>query len=542
MKKEKYDLILVHPPSIFDFRNRDDVLFAFSSSSSIGVSPVYEMYPLGLKAIETYLRQQGKKSKIINLADMMLKNPDMNVTEYLKSLHARMFGIDLHWLAHAQGSLAVAKILKELHPDVPILFGGISASYFHNELIKYPQVDFVLRGVDTPHLIFKLINNLNSDEYHGIENLCWKNKDNIVVINAFFNTHNFNCSVDWIYTEKEINYYMVFSGAGCEYNCTFCSGAKHSMHKHMGVNNGFADKDLSLFVNEITSIKDHSAKNSTVIALHHWFEDIDLLNRVLKSIELSNIKTIHLTLYKLLPREHIQLISNYNIRPYFELSIQSSSEGIRKLCGNPSYSNDDMETWLNYLYGQNRKAIVAIFFMIGLPHQTEKDVMNDIAYAEYLFKKYNQNELNIFISPMRPFLDPGSAIYDNPDKFGYKLFFNTLHDYEKALLVPHWKDSLNYETQWLTRKQIVDVSYKALRELMRVKERALRMPRGLSKSFIDKIDATVHLLSLIEQYDSTSLPQDIRRQILDYNNEILGSSISQQSPFEFRTHKYWYEE
>ena len=57
-----------------------------------------------------------------------------------------MFGIDLHWLPHAHGSLAIAEIVKRLHPDSKVLFGGFSSSYYHEELINYPQVDLVLAG------------------------------------------------------------------------------------------------------------------------------------------------------------------------------------------------------------------------------------------------------------------------------------------------------------------------------------------------------------------------------------------------------------
>ena len=56
------------------------------------------------------------------------------------------FGIDLHWLPHAHGALAVAEMVKRHHPDTPIIFGGFSATYFHEELIRYPFVDFVIRG------------------------------------------------------------------------------------------------------------------------------------------------------------------------------------------------------------------------------------------------------------------------------------------------------------------------------------------------------------------------------------------------------------
>lgn len=115
---KKCDLILLHAPSVYDFRNRDDILFAYlSNSGSASVSQIYEMYPLGFRAIQTALRSRGRKVEIINLAMMMLRDPGINVESFLQTLDTKIFGIDLHWLVHAQGSLAVAKLLKEIHPD-----------------------------------------------------------------------------------------------------------------------------------------------------------------------------------------------------------------------------------------------------------------------------------------------------------------------------------------------------------------------------------------------------------------------------------------
>ena len=40
------DLFLLHAPSVYDFRERDDMLFAYlSDSDSVNVTSVYEMYP-----------------------------------------------------------------------------------------------------------------------------------------------------------------------------------------------------------------------------------------------------------------------------------------------------------------------------------------------------------------------------------------------------------------------------------------------------------------------------------------------------------------
>jgi clorobiocin biosynthesis protein CloN6 len=46
------DLFLLHAPSVYDFRERDDVLFAYlSDSDSVNMTSIYEMYPLGFFSI-----------------------------------------------------------------------------------------------------------------------------------------------------------------------------------------------------------------------------------------------------------------------------------------------------------------------------------------------------------------------------------------------------------------------------------------------------------------------------------------------------------
>ena len=45
------------------------------------------------------------------------------------------FGIDLHWMAHVQGALALAEIIKRFHPNTPVILGGLSATYYHEEIL-----------------------------------------------------------------------------------------------------------------------------------------------------------------------------------------------------------------------------------------------------------------------------------------------------------------------------------------------------------------------------------------------------------------------
>ena len=89
------------------------------------------------------MSSHGLSARIINVALKMLKDESFDVERLIRKKKPLAFGIDLHWLPHAQGSLEVAKLCKRYHPDTAVIFGGYSATYFHEELIHYPEVDFI---------------------------------------------------------------------------------------------------------------------------------------------------------------------------------------------------------------------------------------------------------------------------------------------------------------------------------------------------------------------------------------------------------------
>jgi hypothetical protein len=115
-----------------------------------------------------------------------------------------------------------------------------------------------------------------------------------------------------------------------------------------------------------------------------------------------------------------------------------------------------------------------IFFMIGLPRQDYQSVMDTVDYCEYLMHELDQGSprrLIPFISPLAPFLDPGSPVFENPERYGYRFFARTLEEHRQALVQPSWKYVLNYETEWMDRDQIVDSTYEAGLRLNRLKSR-----------------------------------------------------------------------
>ena len=167
------DLLLLHAPSVYDFREKA-ILYG-PVSDMIPSSTVFEMYPLGFLTIASFLHDRGLKVRIVNLALRMMNSRRFDVPRFLARQKPKAVGIDLHWLPHAHGALEVARIVKELHPQVPVIFGGLSSSYFHRELIGYPQVDFVLRGDSTEPPLHQLLLALaKGAPVDAIPNLTWK--------------------------------------------------------------------------------------------------------------------------------------------------------------------------------------------------------------------------------------------------------------------------------------------------------------------------------------------------------------------------------
>ena len=108
------DLILLHAPSIYDFRKKT-ILYG-PVSDLIPPSYVFEMYPIGLTSIAEYLERAGYRVRIVNLAVRMLRDRKFDAEAFIKRLKSPIFGIDLHWMLHCHGSVEGGKIVQKWHP------------------------------------------------------------------------------------------------------------------------------------------------------------------------------------------------------------------------------------------------------------------------------------------------------------------------------------------------------------------------------------------------------------------------------------------
>ena len=470
-------------------------------------STVFEMYPLGFLTIAAYLQDRGLSVRIVNLALRMMNDRQFDVRKFLAGLRPGAIGIDLHWLPHAHGALEVARIAKDEHPGVPIIMGGLSASYYHEELIGYPQVDFVVRGDCTePPLHELLIALQRGRSVEEIPNLTWKSRSAVRVNPLRFvppSLDYINLRPDVIagmamrYRDLESVLPMrrwwrnpitaVFTVKGCMHECVTC-GSSRTTCTHLTQRQRPAFRTPANLVENVRAIGRLSRAPIVLVGdvlqagPVHAQEVVDRLERA--GIE----NEIVFEFLDLPPLAFLREIDRRLRRWSMELSPDSHDPAIRQAQdGAPAYTNADLEAvFSEALRLQCRR--IDVFFMIGLPQQTRESVMQTVQYCERLFQ-LNDRRLACFISPMGPFLDPGSQCFEDPERFGYRLFARTLEEHRRLLIEPTWERILNYETRWMTRKELVDATYDAAEHLNELKRRYGRVSGRSARTVARRIRA-----------------------------------------------------
>jgi hypothetical protein len=124
-------------------------------------------------------------------------------------------------------------------------------------------------------------------------------------------------------------------------------------------------------------------------------------------------------------------------------------------------------------------------------------VHGTVDYCERLFQ-LGDRRLSCYISPMGPFLDPGSRGFEEPERFGYHLFARTLEEHRQLLVQPTWEHILNYETKWMTRRELVDATYDAAERLNELKIRYGRIPPRRGRKVAANIAAARALRDRLE--------------------------------------------
>jgi B12-binding domain/radical SAM domain protein len=504
------DVYLIHCPSYFDFR--EDFLISGSGVAGVPTSSIFEMHPIGLISLADMLQKYNYKVQIINLALKLLNKKHFNLDKYLRKLDADLYGFDLHWMIHAQGSLEIAKKVKKYHPNSQILFGGFSASYFHNELMKnFPFIDYIIRGDSAEYPLLKLMDCITFNRnLEDVPNLV-RREGTKIKINSFshvptdieYNGVNFPKiyfkmfldSRDFdLYSYLPTLYFLkkpvipILFSKGCTYNCINCGGSQYS-NKIISNRTCLAKKNPKDVAQEILNISQSFNFPMRIIG------DLRICGRRYCEIffkYLGNFSIDNPTTFEFFtpaPKHYLKNISRNFNRVSIEISPESGNQEVRNFQGRPFTNNGifDMIKNLNLI----DEYLLILWFQVGNALDSEDTLVETIKFSEDAIRLDSKN-IHPFLSPLAPYIDPGSLAFDFPQKYNYKITRPTLKDQIEGFTQPIWKYYLNYTTKNLNPDNIVRLTYKYVKKLEQLKCKHGLLPK-------DAYDESLKLMDFLER-------------------------------------------
>ena len=550
----KADVVFLHPPSIFDFREKP-ILWG-PINDLVPSKSVFEMYPIGFVSLASTLDSHGYETRIVNLALKMLKDVDFYPEEYLNNVEADLIGIDLHWLPHVHGAIELARLCKDIHPGTPVLMGGLSASYYHEDILNsVPEVDYVIRGDATEGPVLKLVQELeNEKNLASVPNLTYRDRGNLEVNDISSvpeEVDSFSLDYDYVFRSvlKTRNLDMipfqeflnrpimaVLTRKGCDQNCPGCGGSSYS-YSEVCNRSKIALRSPKKVVEDLKKIEEFKSPAFVIGDLafpdrEYGLEIMDLLNR--EGLDIPVIFEFFTPPDRDFLRKLGDSVDDFSL----EMSPESGVEDIRVGAGR-RYSNEELKESIEWAFkaGCNQ---FDLYFMIGLSEQNRDTLETTLGFIDNLLEIHSGENLIPFISPYTPFLDPGSLAFEYPKKYGFVKYAETLMDHYKLLDEGYtWKDFLSYRTDEMSRDDLVNLTYEFAEKLARIKKNHGIISSRKLEELKKKISVSKRMIRLSDARESDRIDEErleaslteledrllIDRKELDWSNGITPGRI-----------------
>jgi len=196
-------------------------------------------FPLGLGLLGTILLNNGYSAIIIN-ANIDPNWEERAISE-LKRNDIAFVGFSC-MSSQIYSAISLSKKIKNISPDIPIVFGGVHPTLMPESLVRTPWVDLCVINEGDVSLI-PLMNYFNNrTEIEHVPNICTKNKEGIIIKTDVAQLTSFDKlpdRIDDVFYKEDINKYIVnqningkkhrrfsiLTGLGCNFKCSFCINA-----------------------------------------------------------------------------------------------------------------------------------------------------------------------------------------------------------------------------------------------------------------------------------------------------------------------------
>ncbi len=174
-------------------------------------------FPLAIYLLANYAREAGHQVTVVDSTQNTYS--DMN---YLSGFDLVGFSCNSFNFAD---SCEVAEKIKAINSDLKVLMGGIHPTYYSEEALQKPYIDYVIRGEGELALVSLLNSNFRESLLANIPGLSYKIDNNII-----HNKKGEAIALDentllpaYDLVARNTKYLSFETSRGCQNKCTFCS-------------------------------------------------------------------------------------------------------------------------------------------------------------------------------------------------------------------------------------------------------------------------------------------------------------------------------
>ncbi|MBA2848732.1 radical SAM protein [Thermosulfuriphilus ammonigenes] len=178
--------------------------------------------PIGVYYIAALLKEAGYDVEVLNWYNIN-KTPT-KIAETLKVKRPAIIGFSI-FNANRWGAIDIARVAKEIDPEVKVVFGGVGASFLWEHFLKhFPEVDYVVIG-EGEYTFLNLVRALekNGRGLEEIKGLAFRGDEGPIFTGWPDPIENIDSLPN---PARYFTFQHVVSARGCPFNCTFCGSPR----------------------------------------------------------------------------------------------------------------------------------------------------------------------------------------------------------------------------------------------------------------------------------------------------------------------------
>jgi len=365
----------------------------------------YNVEAIDFHAYDRYLRYKNERK--IEISD---------IEEAIKNKEAKIFGISSKTVAIERG-LKIAEVIRKYHPDSKIVFGGLHPTLEGENLLKENSelIDYIIQG-EGEESSLELLNHINGKlPIESVKNLLYYNDEGVMVKNERRLVTDVDVdnlaypAYELICNEASPIVPRVLSARGCPHGCAFCS-ITHYYDRKYKLRCPESVVDEIQYLHEKFNIDFYCLGDLTFSLNREYTHKICNL---LIERNLHHIKWWCQTTIGRLNEKDLEIMKKSGcIQVAF--GVEADDQQILDLVDKPmDASRTEKQCELVKAAGLT----VQTYWLLGFGNDTKESIEKRIKLIKYYIESGLTDSIHVSV----PVPFPGTPIWKEPEKYGYKI-------------------------------------------------------------------------------------------------------------------------